>query len=66
MAIVGPSTTELAQIATDLGFHFDTADVQAFREMMRGALDAYATLDRLPDALPEPRYPRLPGTGTGC
>jgi amidase len=62
MPIVGPSTTELAQIAADLGFHFDTADVQAFREMMRGALDAYATLDRLPDALPEPRYARLPGT----
>jgi amidase len=62
MAIVGPSSTELAKIAADLGFHFDAADVAAFREMMRGALDAYAALDRLPDALPHPRYPRLPGT----
>jgi len=29
--------------------------------MMRGALDAYAALDRLPDALPAPRHARLPG-----
>jgi amidase len=62
MAIAGPSTTELAKIAADLGFHFDTADVVAFRDMMRGALDAYAALDSLPDALPQPRYARLPGT----
>ena len=61
MAIVGPSSTELAEIAADLGFHFDAADVSAFREMMRGALDAYAALDRLPDALPVPRHARLPG-----
>jgi amidase len=61
MTIVGPSSTELAGIAADLGFHFDAADVSAFREMMRGALEAYAALDRLPDALPVPRYPRLPG-----
>ena len=62
MAIVGPSTAELAKIAADLGFHFDDADVAAFREMMRGALDAYAALDRLPDALPQPRFGRLPGS----
>ena len=61
MAIVGPSLTELAEIAADLGFHFDAADIAAFRELMRGALDAYSALDRLPDALPVPRHPRLPG-----
>src|SRR6516162_4752030 len=61
MTIVGPSSTELAEIAADLGFHFDAADVTAFRELMRGALDAYSALDRLPDALPVPRHPRLPG-----
>jgi amidase len=61
MSIVGPSSAELAEIAADLGFHFDAADVAAFRELMRGALDAYSALDRLPDALPVPRHPRLPG-----
>jgi amidase len=61
MTIVGPSSTELAAIAADLGFHFDAADIADFRELMRGALDAYAVLDRLPDALPVPRHPRLPG-----
>ncbi len=62
MTIVGPTSTELAKIAGDLGFHFDDADISMFRGMMRGALDAYAALDQLPDALPHPRYPRLPGT----
>jgi amidase len=62
MTIVGPSSIELAKIATDLAFHFDDADVRAFREMMGTALDAYAALDELPDALPLPRYARLPGT----
>ena len=62
MPIASPSSTELGKIAADLGFHFDPADIAMFREMMRGALDAYAALDRLPDALPQPRYARLPGT----
>jgi amidase len=65
MAIVGPSSAELAAIAEDLGFHFDAADVLAFQQMMRGSLDAYGALDLLPDALPQPRYPRLPGTVPG-
>jgi amidase len=61
MTVAGPSAAELAKIATDLGFDFDPADVAAFRAMMRSSLDVYATLDGLPDALPKPRYPRLPG-----
>lgn len=61
MPIAGPSSTELGKIAADLGFHFDPTEIAMFREMMRGALDAYAVLDRLPDALPQPRYARLPG-----
>jgi amidase len=62
MAVTGPSTAELAKIASDLGFHFDAADIVAFQQMMKGSLEAYSALDRLPDALPEPRFPRLPGT----
>jgi amidase len=65
MAIVGPSSAELAAIAEELGFHFDPADVVAFQHMMKGSLDAYGALDLLPDALPQPRYPRLPGTVPG-
>jgi amidase len=62
MAVSGPSTAELAKIALDLGFHFDTADVLAFQQMMKGSIEAYGLLDQLPDALPVPRYARLPGT----
>src|ERR1700677_5345011 len=61
MSIVGPSSAELAEIASDLGLHRDDGDITVFRGMMRGALDAYAALDLLPDALPQPRYARLPG-----
>jgi hypothetical protein len=61
MAVNRPSSTELAKIAADLGFHFDSADVLSFQQMMKGALEAYSALDRLPDALPAPRYERLPG-----
>src|SRR3984885_14961409 len=61
MSIVGPSSAGLAEIASDLGFHFDDGDVTAFRGMMRGALDAYAAVDVFSTALPQPRYARLPG-----
>jgi amidase len=66
MAIVGPSSAELAAIAEELGFHFDPADVVAFQHMMKGSLEAYGALDLLPDALPQPRYPRLRGTVPGA
>lgn len=62
MAIPGPTATELARLAERLGFAFDPADVALFRGLMRGGLDAYGSLDALPEALPEPKYPRLPGS----
>ncbi len=61
MAVKPPSSAELLRIATALGFHFDAEDVEFFRGLLSGALKTYETLDRLPDALPDPRYPRLPG-----
>jgi amidase len=61
VAVKPPSSTELLRIATALGFHFDAGDVDFFRDLLSGALKTYETLDRLPDALPDPRYPRLPG-----
>jgi amidase len=56
-----PNATELMRIATDLGFTFDADDVEFFRGLLAGAVKAYDALDRLPDALPDPRYPRAPG-----
>jgi len=54
------SARKLAKIAEDLGFHFDDADLLAYRQLLAGSLEAYSVLDQLPEALPQPRYPRLP------
>jgi amidase len=62
MGIPGPNATELTRLADTFGFAFDHAEVELFGGLLRGALDAYATLDALPDALPPPRWPRLPGS----
>jgi amidase len=59
--VVQPNATQLATIARDLGFNFDDSDLGLFRAMLAGPLSAYARLDALPEALPKPRYPRLPG-----
>ena len=61
MSVKPPNSSELSRIASELGFSFDAADVEFFRGLLDGALRGYDPLDKLPDALPEPRYPRLPG-----
>ena len=61
MSVKPPNSSELSRIASELGFSFDSADVEFFRGLLDGALRGYDPLDKLPDALPEPRYPRLPG-----
>jgi amidase len=59
--IVRPNKAQLAAIAEDLGFHFDSTDIDLFQDMLDDPLAAYSVIDGLPDALPEPRYHRLPG-----
>jgi amidase len=59
--VVEPNSAQLAAIAEDLGFVFDEDDIRLFRTMLAGPIAGYARLDALPDALPLPRYPRLPG-----
>jgi amidase len=59
--VTAPNTAQLERIASDLGFHLDAGEIAMFGGMLAGPLAAYGALDALPDALPEPKWPRLPG-----
>lgn len=59
--IKGLSLTQLGEVAAELGFTFDDADLAAHRESLAPAFEAYNRLDQMADELPTVRYPRLPG-----
>ncbi len=59
--INAPNQTMLAAAAESLGFHLDDEEVAMFTRLVQAPLGGYALLDTLPDALPQPKYPRLPG-----
>src|SRR6201997_5099666 len=56
-----PSLEQLREVAAELGFTFDDADLAAHREALLPGFEAYNRLDRMPDELPPVTYPRLPG-----
>jgi len=55
VSVKPPNSSELSRIASELGFSFDSADVEFFRGLLDGALRGYDPLDKLPDALPRHR-----------
>jgi len=56
-----PSLEQLREVAAELGFTFDDADLAAHHRALLPGFDAYNRLDRMPDELPPVGYPRLPG-----
>jgi len=56
-----PTAHEIEAIARELGFHFDPADVTAFRNLLSPFQAGTALLDALPDDLPPVRHARTPG-----
>src|SRR6266566_3286452 len=60
-AVKVPSLEQLREVASELGFSFDDADLAAHRAALLPSFDAYNLLDRMPDELPPVTYPRLPG-----
>jgi amidase len=56
-----PSLEQLREVAAELGFTLDDADLAAHREALLPGFEAYNRLDRMPDELPPVTYPRLPG-----
>jgi amidase len=61
MAVTVPTPDQLKEIATKVGLSLTNDDVASFIALMRPSVDAYNVVDRLPDNLPEVRYPRTPG-----
>jgi amidase len=62
MTVKRPTAAEIAAAAAALGLTLDNEDVAEFTAMIGDTVDTYyAPFDRLPDYLPEPKYPRTPG-----
>jgi amidase len=52
---------EIEAIAKDLGLHVAAEEVASYHGLVGSLLEGFATLDALPDELPQVRYPRTPG-----
>jgi len=61
MAVRMPTQQQLAEVAAEMGLSLTTDDLGSFLGLMKGAIDGYNVVDRLPDNLPEVTYPRTPG-----
>ena len=56
-----PNIRQLKQLAEQIGFHVTDAYAEQVSDVMIGIAHSYLELDRLPDCLPVPKYPREPG-----
>src|SRR5438067_5800739 len=56
-----PTIQQIGQVAVELGFNFNDADLAAHLEALGPAFAAYNILDQMPDELPPVSYPRQPG-----
>ena len=61
MTIKRPSHGQLAEIIEALGMSMDAEEIQFYLENLQGVFDRYDLIDRMPDEVPEVRYPRTPG-----
>ena len=52
---------EIEAIAENLGLHLSAEDVASYHGLVKSHLEGFATLDALPDQLPQVRYPRTRG-----
>jgi amidase len=59
--VKAPTLDQLRDVAIDLGMSFSEADLAAHLAAMGPNIEAYNIVDRMPDELPEVRYPRTPG-----
>ena len=61
MAVSIPKPDQIRQIAERMGLNLTEADIDSFIGLMAPSIEAYNVIDKLPDNLPEVRYPRSPG-----
>jgi amidase len=56
-----PDLATWRQVAAELGMTIPDGELEQHRARLEGNFAAYNLLDRMPDEVPEVRYPRLPG-----
>lgn len=61
MTVRLPNSDQLARVAATLGMNLSPDDIASFQGLMAGYVEAYAIIDRMPDALPAIAFPRTPG-----
>ncbi|XP_030828419.1 uncharacterized protein LOC576856 [Strongylocentrotus purpuratus] len=60
-SVVNPTTEQLTDIATRLGFHMDDVELKAYQMMIKGNIDAMNSIEHLVEPTLTTKYPRLPG-----
>jgi amidase len=61
MSVSVPTPEQLKDIARQMGLSLTESDIASFLTLMQPSVDAYNIVDRLPDHLPQVKYPRTPG-----
>jgi amidase len=59
--VQAPTPAQLKELADDLGFDLDEAELAAFHELIGPSIEAYNAVDRMAQELPPVKYPRSPG-----
>src|SRR5580704_5572871 len=65
MAVQLPTPEQLRAAAGEVGLSLTDADVESYMGLMKASVEAYNVVDRMPDCLPEVKYPRTPGRFPG-
>ena len=61
MAVQLPTPQQIRELADEMGLDLTDADVESYRGLLQGNVDAYNVVDAMPDNLPPVKYPRTPG-----
>src|SRR5712691_1785243 len=61
VSVVLPTPKQLRAVAEQCGLSLTDADVESFRGLMQGSVDAYNLVGAMPDEVPIVKYPRTPG-----
>jgi len=61
MLVEQPTPEELREVAEGLNLDLSDEDIETFRGLMGGSIDALNQVDAMPDELPPVKYPREPG-----
>src|SRR5712691_3638554 len=61
VSVVLPTPKQLRAVAEQCGLSLTDADVESFRGLMQGSVDAHNLVGAMPDEVPPVKYPRTPG-----